>query len=588
MQRSYYIPIKSANLPHYFVRGCIAPSTFIENRIDDIQTQFENHTLISDDKYVNDSNCSVEIVLSNEDDIYEIAQSFYLLTCPIPISRIKKIFFQSQEQCQNTMFDINNGAAFLPQTLVAIDNRSNATSISTLKDFDYTKLDKVDWEDKIDKFDRVLGGFSVMKETNDDDLHYSLNYFKTLSLINSLVKDELEAQLHIQLLQKNNYKFAIFKEEKYSTVYEHIYSPLTEEKAKAFAKTKDGITLFKKNGKILLDKIDPAKFSYVIATLASYGSYGSRMSIDNFFSDLRSDKFPNDKKEGLALLFGINKGYYSLRNKYQTKNFTYKIKFELTSKLDYYTIESIYQFAFNNKTNNTNFSYLDGWIPTLDNAINLENHTTYHILDQEIKLKEQRFPFAVSFEEIYQKTDTSKLFNKIISSAFEWIPEYLNIDKDRCKSHFTNAIDDEIRAVAQDMYTYTANIYLSHIEQLKQQYSKAQNELQSEIEDYKTQISEIKSQKSPKNSINKIQHTQNKLNKIQQLDEKRESSKAEEFTGNIFGPNTHRELKREKLALQTLKSLKEKAKELGVRKLSKYNRSNKVELIDIIIDNEKL
>ena len=37
------------------------------------------------------------------------------------------------------------------------------------------------------------------------------------------------------------------------------------------------------------------------------------------------------------------------------------VKFELESKLDYYTIESIYQFIFNNKKSN-DFAYLDNVI----------------------------------------------------------------------------------------------------------------------------------------------------------------------------------------------------------------------------------
>ena len=88
-----------------------------------------------------------------------------------------------------------------------------------------------------------------------------------------------------------------------------------------------------------------------------------RKKLDDFFSFLVNSDFEPDRKEGISLMFGLNKGYTAFRNKYETEDLELEIKFRLESQLEYYTIESIYQYVFNGKTDNYNYEYLDGWCP---------------------------------------------------------------------------------------------------------------------------------------------------------------------------------------------------------------------------------
>ena len=112
---TFYIPIKSANLAHYFVKGCVCPALYIQNRIDDIQSSFASYLLLSKDKFTKNTNCSLEIVLDeNTEFVNKISEIFYFLDSVLPISRIKNIIFNDDQQKTNTVFNISSGAGFLP------------------------------------------------------------------------------------------------------------------------------------------------------------------------------------------------------------------------------------------------------------------------------------------------------------------------------------------------------------------------------------------------------------------------------------------------------------------------------------------
>ena len=56
------------NLAHYLGSGIIAPSIYIENKNSDIQDRFSNYLLISTEKFTIETNCSIKIVLNNDDE----------------------------------------------------------------------------------------------------------------------------------------------------------------------------------------------------------------------------------------------------------------------------------------------------------------------------------------------------------------------------------------------------------------------------------------------------------------------------------------------------------------------------------------
>ena len=104
---------------------------------------------------------------------------------------------------------------------------------------------------------------------------------------------------------------------------------------------------------------------------------GKRKSVDDFISLLLSNRFSLERKEGLSLLFGMHNGYSNFRNLYKIKGYEKTVKFKLDSMLDYYTIESIYQYVFNGKT----FNYIDNWCPQ-QKIKSREGYKTFRILDK--------------------------------------------------------------------------------------------------------------------------------------------------------------------------------------------------------------
>jgi hypothetical protein len=437
---TFYIPIKSANLAHYFVKGCICPSLYIQNRVDDIQNYFDSYILLSTSKFTANNNCSLEIVLDVKTEITnKISDNFYLFDNVLPISRIKRIFFADEQQKTNTIFNITSGAAFLPLDLITVETNTDSISI---KELEGNKIEKSqnNWQSKLEIFNRLLGGFAVMKIAKDEVENYSENYFDTLAVISNVIGNELQNQ---SLKISDKYKWAIFKGGKYSQLNELIFSPISESVLMSYAK-EEGISIKKENGKYKLNSKDEHSKTYLISILASYGE-GARMSIDNFVSDLNSNKFPKERNEGIGLIFGINKGYETFRNKYETSNFQVDVKFKLDSILDYYTIETIYQYTFNGKISNDKFEYLDNWIPKFNQNIKSSKFETFIILDKVIITKKKdKIELPSYFKSCFQNTSRDKIYEIILSEINKLLPSYI-LEKNTKEGleYFKNLLEDE-------------------------------------------------------------------------------------------------------------------------------------------------
>ncbi|RKT00176.1 hypothetical protein [Flavobacterium sp. 123] len=442
--KTYFLPIKSENLAFYFAKGCICPTKYLQNRNTDIQNRFDNQILLSNSMFTNETDCSLEIILNEETEkAVQISNSFFTLEMPLPISRIKKITFKNEEQKINTVYNIESGAAFLPLNLIEVVPNSieiNTEEFTSINNQNSLK----DWSKELEQFDRLMGGFAVMSIAGNDPQNYPTNYFNTLSVINDLVRDEIINQ---EVEVKNNQEWAIIRTEKFNRLYDAIYNKINNSTVENFAKV-DKVQLLTNNGKYLIDKISQEKLTYFVAILASYGE-GTRQSIDTFISDIISNKFPIERKEGIALIFGINKGYDVFRNNYKTNNFNVDVKFKLDSQLDYYTIESIYQFTFNNKRDNSDFEYLS-WVSEYENEINDTDFETYQVLDKTIIIKKKE---KIGFKEIFQSISRNKIYQKIISEINKCIPKYL-IDKDDIEGtkYFTNLLKEDFEEYEIEIY----------------------------------------------------------------------------------------------------------------------------------------
>lgn len=546
MSNSFYIPIHSMNLAHYLGSGIIVPSIYIENKNADIQDRFKNYLLLSSSKFTKDTNCAIEIVLNNnEEALKKISEHFYLFDMPLPISRIKNIYFTNEEQKVNTNFNITSGSAFIPEGLLKI-SQEESIEAKELDNLDFQSSEK-NWSEYLKKYDQILGGFSTMKISKDNFQNYPTHYFSALGNINTLFSNILAQQ---NIVIENSFQFAFTDEGRFKNFHNTIYSEIDFNEVQRYAEN-DKVKLDVKNGLVQIDKIAENTQTYLVAILESYGK-GKRKQVDSFISDLIAGKFVEKKKEGLSLIFGLNKGYKAFRNKYKTSNFEVDIKFHLDSKLDYYIIESIYQNVFNSLSNISSFKYIDSlFSETKKDEIKTSNYITYQMIDETIVWKVR--PISI----------VEKVLSKIAQRVSDWFPSFVQVKKNEIELLFKSEIEDfktEIETEVSNRYKTELEQNKSLIEHLNNIISdkdktinqleyqiKENNKLKTDIEENLIEKEEIKTSEPQNNTVNQ--------------------NSGSLFSDEKFDTNT---ITKEQLEKLSMTALRKKAKEMKVPKYSTY------------------
>ena len=574
---TYYLPIESVNLAHYFVKGCVCPTKYIERRNKDIQNKFDNQLLFSNKQFTKDTNCSLEIVLNNDEkeEVKKITDHFFLFNTPLPISRIKKITFLEEEQRKKTVNSITIGSAFLLDELTETNSNSGnhiieSTELKNPKD--NIKSD-TDWRSKIDKYNSIMGGFAIMSIAGNEHQNYPLNYFYFLSNINTKIKSEITNQnIKVDNNVDNNHDWVFNNNEEWSELRDAIYDKITDDVVESSAK-RNKIDLPKKLGKYSFDKMKYSK-TYLLVILASYGD-GGTMKLDDFISHfLTADKFLEEKKEGIALTFGINKGYEVFRNKYETSNFKTDIKFKLDSKLDYYTIESIYQFVFNGKKDNSTFEYIDDWCPKLNESNEIEGIETYKVLDKTVR-------YESLFGKLFKSISPNEIYKKIVLETQKWGPPYIKkqgIEKEGIE-YFKNLLESSFREYTKKFYEEMEKRIKALEEANKNKDDKIKN-LQSEKELLKSDYNKDKKEKEKQieDLENTIKDKDDKITKPQnEKDEKEKKTQSEK------DKSLNKEERKSELSKHIVKKLKEIARNLEIKGTAKLKKD---ELVEKIIDAE--
>ena len=346
--QKFYIPISRNKLAHFFGRGVIVPSKYLENCQEDVQNIFDDYILFSRSKFTNNTDCCIEVVLDDQESKrrIEISNNFSIFAIPLAISRVTAIYFRNKEECKNTIYSItkDNGDAFIPTRLHYIANTEESVDIIELESVECGPNPK-DWSSELKKFDQLMGGFSLLKLCSTKEGVYPSGYSATLANLNRLF-----------LPESQNYKFrGLFKEEetnskKLKRFRELIYSEIDKNKVKDFAETEEEIKVKEQYGDIVLEDISNKKSSYILAVIASYGAFGATKKIDEFlYSFYRGTLDVGPVEQEVALCFGINKGYSTFSNQYSISDLQITIKFKLENESDYHIIESIYQNIFYDK-----------------------------------------------------------------------------------------------------------------------------------------------------------------------------------------------------------------------------------------------
>ncbi len=378
MGKKYYLPISSTSLAHYFGCACIKPSKYFENKLVDLQDKFNDFLLITTRFGTKQTDCCLELVFTipEIDDLIDIKDDFYLYEKPLPITRVKKIYFSSREQKEQTITNINMSTAFVPDELVYVIEQG-FDNVQTGRLEKPKDIHIISYEKQIKTFNSFLGGLALMRLAGEDYMNYSENYFAMLSLINSAIERDLE---YSKVDFNYRYRGAFTGEDGFQRIIPYLNKTIDETDINSIAQVEKQTIVKDKITKIIdLNSLENG--TYTIAVLNTYGvgNESKKKKIDdlilsNFKSDIKAGK-----AEGIALCYGMNRGYSVFLNKYSLRKSEKIVKYQLNSQLDYYTIESLYQYTFKG-IKSDEFSYLNDWCPK-QNWSKINKKTDYKILD---------------------------------------------------------------------------------------------------------------------------------------------------------------------------------------------------------------
>lgn len=445
-----YLQVNRQNLFQYFTTGLISPTLYEKNRPQpDIQSEIKESLQLSNGLLdeLKSTDALIELSFSpSEKNELIIFSSIVLLSKPIPISRIKRIYVKTAKEKDDVLATAKTSdAGIIPDALVA-DSFPEAELIIQREQVNIQQT-KTDFNSKIKRFDHILGSYAFVKNisllfTNKSNTysnvpdHY-LGFVKLLLNVQSIPVDTSNKQYNFykQLLgikfqdenpilkwlferasDETNFTSADIKEFGNILLKNHSDSVFREEGKEALWILNDGIkrkTAPKFIAEIKhIDKI----YLYLFSFLYLYGNKSAEDRTNSRIG-LPNEVSPNYAEFVFALL-GYFYGYALLRNRDEKQTYTDSfieqfsmnfdrptIKFDLTTLFDYYLIEAIYQFVFNENITTQNFDYIK---PSLEEPkrISLSNVP----IDYEFSILEI---FGKQFFKLKKKSQADELIKKL-------------------------------------------------------------------------------------------------------------------------------------------------------------------------------
>ena len=459
--RTYYYPISSTSLASIFGRACILPASLYRNRLSDIQSKFEGFILLTEHFGCLDSDCCLQVVLTSDEEntLVDIKKGFYLFESALPISRIRKIYFEKVAQLQRTISNIHLSTAFIPNAIVDTSNNTfddvNINDV-VVPDNIVPLLDTV--KKSYEKFNRTLGAMALMKTAHEDGCTFSAHYIDLLCKFNTYIESQKASISDIDT--------------KYHKVFEN--HPKFLDSVVDYA-TLEKEALEKKqliNKNKITKVIDPSNLEnsvYLCYVLYDYGvgEESHRHKIDelilNNFTSLKQGY-----QESCALYYGYNRGYASFSNQYRKDGKTEDVKYQLNSLLDYYTIESIFRYSFYN-TIPSELDLFNSWVKPM--PLRQAKKGEYQILDTIVCDKKK----AILFSEEWWKNCLSFLLpkNKVIFLGYD----FSSIIIETILKPFASLVKDEISSECEDTIQEIKDKNNAVVQRLNDQLKACQEQL---------------------------------------------------------------------------------------------------------------
>lgn len=363
--KTFYFPIQSTSLAHYLGAAIIKPAKYFVNKPHDLQDNYEDFLLLTTNVGTSETDCCLDIILTydEEKELIDVHDGWFLYdVSPLPISRIRKILFADKEKRDTTITNIRMSTAYVPESLVEICEFAYNPSANIHVPDNCCGVEK---NKEIMKYDRFLGALALMKTAGEPYMNYSPNYISTLSFFNSVIEEQLYKIKNFEI--KKSFQGLFDNSKGFEYVLPYLDSKIDEQTLYKIAEENKQVIKKDKITRIIDINSFTDTWTYTIAILSTYGvgEEVRRKRIDGLIqSHFASIK--KGKAEGVALCYGYNRGYSAFAKDYiideNGERVSYKYKLE--SKLDYYTIESVFQYVFNDVVSSS-FPYLDNWCPKL-------------------------------------------------------------------------------------------------------------------------------------------------------------------------------------------------------------------------------
>lgn len=341
----YNLPIEATTLAHYYSRAYVAPITYLKRgHHDNVQSIYPNSLLLTTHYGVAGSNCYLELELTeeelNSENFKKISDDFFFYSGALPISRVTDVVFNSTEQRDMTITNVQMGNAFVNQKLIDVDSHFENVDTPNVSD---TTEKNPHLQAQLKEFDRVLGALAFMRLAAENGNTYSDNFLQFAAAYSPY----LLAQLKVLSIDVDCKYLPVLTSEKYSPFRNKLQGYISKDEVMDFAKAQ---------GEFL--KIDPIKgydFKKIkdlsVKTLALLQNFsvadgeGGRDKID----DLILNGFYNrgfidlGKAESFAFYYGYNRGYTVFRNQYKLDKKCVEVKFRFETVFEKYLVESVFE-----------------------------------------------------------------------------------------------------------------------------------------------------------------------------------------------------------------------------------------------------
>lgn len=435
----YLLQINRIKLQDYIQCGLIAPDKYLGDEIEnDVQSKNPNLLLVSDGfvENLSEHQILVELILTDDEKTkLTLCGEVYYFDFLLPVTRIKKIYVQNKNIIKHILVNLETSEkGYLPQEIfdvytkqkkIQFDKRSYTPNQNDVQIFDFSN--------NITKFDKRMGMFSFMKNTElyySDETksisNYSNHYFFMLSyfLQESLEKNNFE---QLSLIKQNEAFEGLLNLDK-QIDKEFLTQILDTIENQDIKEVFANILRPNNTRNTLVALLEKEEELYYLIGLIFYFRQKDSNKKDNFKIDMKS-LIPYKVAEISLAVLGIYLGYKNLRAEetidINNKVFqeilgeTFNIKFKMDSKLDYITIESIYNYCFDvNKKKGYDFEYLA--YPKNSVQILKKSQT-------KVKTKEFQRYYEVDASKIYFNVPHIKIkhnsFEEIISKKLEKYPD---------------------------------------------------------------------------------------------------------------------------------------------------------------------